>query len=113
MFYYQASYKTDDKYDIARFSRHDVDIYDTLNSYMWQAISKLASSGEVRISDESGKPDLLSYRLYGTTSLWWLILTYNGILKPSKLTVGTLVKYPSLQDIEALRLSLPALEGSK
>lgn len=112
MFFINKQDTSKDKYDMAKFAEYQTDIYDTLNSHMWASITKLASAGEFRVSDTAGRPDLISYRIYSTTALWWIILTYNGLIRPSDLVEGTLLKYPSLQDIETLRLTLPALQGA-
>jgi hypothetical protein len=29
--------------------------------------------------NEEARPDLISYRLYGTSDLWWIVLWLNGI----------------------------------
>lgn len=33
--------------------------------------------------DKVGRPDLISYEIYGTPDLMWLILQYNNILDPT------------------------------
>jgi hypothetical protein len=35
----------------------------------------------------------LSYRIYGTTYLWWLIMVVNRISNPAKISGGTRIKY--------------------
>ena len=35
----------------------------------------------------------LSYRIYGTTYLWWLIMVVNNISNPAKIAAGSRVKY--------------------
>lgn len=35
----------------------------------------------------------LSYRIYGTTYLWWLIMIVNGIMNPTKIAGGTRIKF--------------------
>ena len=35
----------------------------------------------------------LSYRIYGTTYLWWLIMVVNKISNPAKISGGTRIKY--------------------
>lgn len=35
----------------------------------------------------------LSYRIYGTTYLWWLIMVVNNITNPAKIAGGTSIKF--------------------
>jgi len=43
-----------------------------------------------------GRLDLLSYRIYGTVSLWWLIALRNDIVLPDEdMFVGQIVVIPS------------------
>lgn len=41
----------------------------------------------------------ISYRAYGTTSLWWLILVFNGFIHPYDIEPGTVIKIPDLFEI--------------
>jgi len=46
-----------------------------------------------------GRVDLISYEVYGTVDLWWLILLRNNIIDPlSEISVGDILKIPSLGD---------------
>ena len=46
------------------------------------------------------RPDLISWRVYGTEAYWWLILSYNKVQDPlNELTVGQLLKIPNKIDI--------------
>lgn len=45
---------------------------------------------------EYARPDLISYRLYGTTAYWWFIMWFNGFCDPwHDIVPDTIVKYPS------------------
>ena len=50
------------------------------------------------VADEVGRADLVSFREYGTPSLYWFILKVNGIIDPYDLDVGSLLEVPSLLD---------------
>lgn len=52
------------------------------------------------VTDETvTRPDLISYYVYGTSSLWWLICSRNKIINPlTELTVGMVLYIPSLSD---------------
>lgn len=46
------------------------------------------------------RPDLISYKVYGTVKYWWLILSYNNIENPYiDLEIGQLLKMPNILDI--------------
>lgn len=51
--------------------------------------------------DESDKnrPDLISYRCYGSVKYWWLILAANSISNPFELEVGKVLEIPNILDI--------------
>ena len=57
-----------------------------------EGIKNVLEGGEVRL-------DKISYDLYDTTALWWLLAIYNDIPNIFCNTV-TQIKYPSLTSIE-------------
>lgn len=47
-----------------------------------------------------GRPDKISYEVYGSVAYDWLILYYNRILDPfTELTSGRVLKIPSLESV--------------
>jgi hypothetical protein len=55
------------------------------------------------VSDSDlGRPDLISWRNYGVSDLWWVILFYNEIIDPFSLEVGDRLRIPNSQDVEAI-----------
>jgi len=53
----------------------------------------------VEISDLM-RPDLISYKNYGTVEFWWVICLVNSISNPlNDLTVGQILSIPAQQDI--------------
>lgn len=55
--------------------------------------------------------DLLSYRYYGTTSLWWAIAMYNSnVYHPMVLTTGDTINIPSKEDIDIFFLNFKSGE---
>lgn len=52
-------------------------------------------------STEQCRPDLLSYRLYGTDELWWFVMWLNGISDPwHDLMPDVVLKYIAIDKIE-------------
>jgi len=46
------------------------------------------------------RPDLLSYRAYGTMNYWWFLMWYNGICDIwNDLQENQVLKFPSLQAV--------------
>lgn len=48
------------------------------------------------LANESGRMDLVSYRVYNTPVHWWIIARFNGIINPNSIEVGTVLKIPRL-----------------
>jgi len=49
---------------------------------------------------DSIRPDLISYKMYGSVEYWWIILLINNIEDPmTELTTGTVIKIPNILDI--------------
>jgi hypothetical protein len=50
--------------------------------------------------DDIMRPDLISYKVYGTVNYWWLLCFVNEIQNPlTDIEVGQLLKIPSQLDI--------------
>ena len=72
--------------------------------YLWNNLSKFKTNYPLRYyrveSKDLMRPDIISYKIYGTIGYWWLILALNGIQDPlHDLTVGLLLKIPNVLDI--------------
>lgn len=87
-----------DFYDITTID--DVQEYD----YLQSNISKFVTNYPVQYyrieTQDVGRPDLISYKIYGTVSYWWLILSLNSIEDPfNDMVVGTLLMIPDSMDV--------------
>jgi hypothetical protein len=52
------------------------------------------------VESDLGRPDLISYSVYGSVGYWWLILLVNDVIDPfNGLTVGQELIIPSLLDV--------------
>ena len=47
-------------------------------------------------SSESGRLDLVSYRVYNTPVNWWIIARFNSIINPDAVQAGTRLRIPIL-----------------
>lgn len=85
-----------------RYSRHvqggTTDIYNKRLGW-WERRKILQQDDDFIITIrefEVGRPDLLSYRVYGKATYAWLVLQYNNIVDPiTELVAGTTVRLPS------------------
>lgn len=106
MFYVDLETRLKDRFDLAKFMDFtDEGIFDPLNSYMLYQIPLLDNIGEYTIRKEEGRPDNLSYVIYGDTQYWWVLMWYNSIYKPEDLKTGLKIKYPSVSAIEQLYMN--------
>lgn len=99
-----------DRYDLQKFVEMKENVYDYLDSYFINKIEKLPVFGTTYVQIEENRPDLLSYRIYGTVKYWYILLIYNGMISPLELTEGQNINYPSINDLEEIYFSLNALQ---
>lgn len=48
--------------------------------------------------EEVGRPDLISYREYGSVEWWWLIMKVNGLIDPFELVPAEVIVIPDLSE---------------
>jgi hypothetical protein len=106
MFYLDLSIPTTARYDLARFVDYSSGVHDILSSFFLSNISQLEMSGTYQIITEEGRPDLISFNIYGSTQYWWIIMYFNSISNFDDLSCGLVINYPSLQSIEDLYFQL-------
>lgn len=84
---------------------HKVTVDDTEElDFLWNSLSEFEMKYEptyYRVDDSDiPDPPLISYRVYGDTGLWWVILLVNGIENSfTELEPGMILKIPSKLDI--------------
>ena len=60
----------------------------TKENFLYDVVTVLAG--------ESGRLDLVSFRVYNTPVHWWLIARFNSIINPETAVAGTKLKIPRL-----------------
>lgn len=85
-------------------------VYDILDSHFLSQIKKLPLAGHRVIVDDEGRPDIVSFRLYGSTEYWWILMIYNSLITPNQLKAGNSIKFPMLDELETLYGRLAAQE---
>lgn len=54
---------------------------------------------------EGDRVDLIAHRYYGRAELWWVICDYNDIFFPLAIDAGTVLRLPSVEQVEMRVLS--------
>lgn len=98
-----------DRFDMSKFLEFS-DNFDPLNSAIMSDITTLPQGGQYTVQGEDGRPDLLSFRIYGHSQYWWILLLYNRIIDYSNLTTGYIILYPSADSIESFYFTLKSKE---
>lgn len=70
-------------------------------------LRKLDKGAMQRITYTGQPITSLAYQLYGTTSLWYVLLLINGHAHPQEIPNGAVLYVPNLRDLEGL-LKAPA-----
>lgn len=97
-----------ERFDAGKFFEYVGDNYDPLTSSFLAQLENLSEFGRYVVAGEDNKPDLVSYRIYGDTQYWWLLLYYNKRLEYTEFATGDIVRYPSLADLENIYFRLKA-----
>lgn len=105
MYYFNFDLETTERYDPAKFMPFQ-DIYDIVDSYFLTELSQLPTIGTYTVTTDN-RPDLLSYEIYNNVNYWWILLLYNNLMN-FRLTVGQVIRYPSLEAIENMYFQLKA-----
>ncbi len=94
------------RYDLGKFMAFIDDSFDPLTSTLIENIKSLKQEGITKIKVEAGRPDLISYRLYGDTQFWWIIMFYNDIFDVEDIKAGDFLGYPSQNDLDSYYFTL-------
>ena len=87
------------KYSPLKRSFRDIPVTDLISSESWgNIVSNLSNSpSKVAIipAGMEGRPDLISFKVYGTPDFWWVICAANKIIDPfEQLTAGKQIVIP-------------------
>jgi hypothetical protein len=94
------------RFDLAKFIKYDNDSFDILTSYFIRELKKLPSKGNLTVTYQEFKPELLADIIYGDTQYEWVLMEYNNLTDIFDIVSGTVINYPSLTDLEALYFGL-------
>ena len=113
MYYINNDLQTSVRYAMSKFMEFDTDSFCILDSYLCTQLKKLPYSGAMTVVTQAGRPDLLSYDIYGNIQYWWLLMLYNDLSSPTELVAGITVSFPSLSSIENLYFTLSTKQKAK
>lgn len=82
-----------------------VSLLDMLDQNLIDLIYSLRTGQTVMIAQGTNLTTL-AYKHYGTTTLWWVILLYNGLFHPMQLQAGMSINIPLKVDIDRYISSL-------
>ncbi len=112
MFFINLTQDFDIKFDIGKFMEFTNNVHDILTSHFITNIKNLLGvSGTFVVTGEEFRPDLISWKIYGSTQYWWIIMVFNSILDPDDIVSGTVIEYPLLDNLENFYFDLRALEA--
>ncbi len=92
----------------------DIGQYD-LGSLYFDSFDFGRVSYHVVTKNEECRPDIVSYKLYGTQNYWWFIMLFNGYCDIwNDLTENQIIKYPALQRVrDFLKLRLKKTKDNR
>ena len=63
---------------------------------------------------EEFRPDVISFRCYKNTQVWWILMKYNDIIDPfNELVAGLVLKVPDFKDIQNFQREIKKLKSSQ
>lgn len=102
--------ETKERFDLSKFIEWDpsFEAYDILASPFLERVRNLPPEGFYTISTEAGRMDLISYRIYGSTQYWAILMDYNSRVGHESLVAGSQIMYPRQEDMERVYFELKA-----
>ena len=50
--------------------------------------------------NEECRPDIISYRIYGTQNYWWFLCSFNNFMDPwNDIVENQIIRYPAIQRV--------------
>lgn len=103
------------RFNLAKFMAFS-DNFDPLTSNFLNNIKTLKLGGEFQVQGEEGRPDWISYKIYGDSQYWWILLYYNSLFDSEQVTPDKTILYPDQTALEnfyyGLKLKQQELEAN-
>ena len=110
MFYINEHIETKERFATEKFMEFSEGTYDPLTSYFMNQIHELPEGGYTAVRGEEGRPESLSFNIYGTMQLWWILMEFNDVIEIDELISDMNIKNPTLRHLEDLYFRLKALK---
>ena len=110
MFYIDETIQPTERFAAEKFMKYEEGTYDPLTSFFMEQIHKLPEGGYKAIRGDEGRPELLSFNIYGTMQLWWILMEFNDVIEVDELIATMNIKNPTLRNLEDLYFRLKALK---
>lgn len=81
--------------------------------YFNQWMASRTTSSHIVQAHEALRLELISYKEYGTTDLWWIIGLVNGIVKFTEVQPGITLQIPSIPQIESYMQLIRAIKNGQ
>lgn len=102
------------RFDISKFVPwSEIGGMDYLRSWFLEQLGYIPPFGDYKVTTEESRIDLLSYKIYGDTQYWWILMYYNGLFDLNDLKTGFVLEFPAIEDIEDLYFRVKSLGESK
>ena len=112
-FHFNSDIDSAIRFDISKFVPwSEIGGMDYLRSWLINQLGYLPPIGDYKITTEENRIDLLSYKIYGDTQYWWILMQYNGIIDMNDLKTGTILSFPDQADLEDLYFRVKSLGES-
>lgn len=82
-----------DRFDMTHFMEFTNGWFDSMNSEFINWLLTAEPDGWYRVVEPQGRPDLVSYHIYGDTQYWWILLLINDIICVNDLKENMEIKY--------------------
>lgn len=109
-FFLDKDYEYNNRFDLERFLNFTNQYFDILNSPMLDTLKTFTILGQYTIREFPFRPDVLSYNIYKDTQYWPYLLLFNGISNVMDLTLGTIINFFSLSELEKTLYSFSNLD---
>jgi len=106
MYFFNNKSDSSTKFAIENFVEFKEGTFDPINSEIMDQIKTLKEVGVTIVTTEEMRPDLISFKIYGSTQYWFLLLLYNDIIDFTDLKLGDTIRYFNIVDLEGLFFDL-------
>ena len=111
IFFINLDFESSERYDLAKFMEF-TDNYDPLTSTVLNYIKSIPKQGDLIVTSEEGRPDLVSYNYYGVDTYWAAILLYNDRFTVDDIKINDRLSMPSIAGLEDLYFSLKSKQSA-